>query len=192
MQLKQVYAWYDRDKTPPAGGFKYCPHCRAEMVLAESGNRQRPTCPACGFVQYRNPAPAISVVIVDGDRVVLGRRTGNPGAGKWALPSGYVEYEDDFLTTAVREAWEETGIDVEPRSILHVLSSAYSPTFHFLAVYVLARVVGGELEAGDDLDAVDWFSLSGPLPEMAFQEDVDLLSWYAAGRPEGLPVEAWA
>lgn len=192
MKLKQVYAWYDQEKTPPADGFAYCPYCKTELVLTESGNKQRPTCPACGFVQYRNPAPTISIVIVDGDRVLLGRRIGNPGAGKWSFPSGYVEYEDDFLTTTVREAQEETGLDVEPRSILHVLSSAYSPTFHFLAIYVLARVAGGELEAGDDLDAVAWFPLSGPLPEMAFQEDVDLIGWYAAGRMEGLPVETRA
>lgn len=189
MQIKQVYVSYDRQENPPAGGFRYCPFCHTELALAERGRRQRPTCPQCGFVHFQNPAPAVSVLIVDGERVLLGQRRGNPGAGQWAIPSGYVEYEDDFLTTAVREAREETGLDVQVESVVNVVSSFLSPTYHFLAVYVVARAVGGELVAGDDLAAVEWFPLSGPLPQMAFQEDVDVLQWFALHRSEGLPVD---
>ena len=189
MEIKQVYVSYDRDETPPAGGFRYCPLCRAELAPADRGGRLRPTCPQCGFVHFRNPAPAVSVLVVDGERVLLGLRRGEPGAGQWAIPSGYVEYEDDFLSTAVREAREETGLDVEPEAIVNVVSSFLSPRYHFLAVYVAARVLGGTLAAGDDLAAVEWFPLGGPLPEMAFQEDVDALQWFAAHRSEGVPVD---
>lgn len=136
-----------------------------------------------------NPAPAISVLIVDGERVLLGKRGAPPGKDKWAIPSGYVEYEDDFLTTAIREAKEETGLDVEIQSVVNVVSSFFSPGFHFLALYLLARPVGGELAAGDDLTAVRWFSLADPLPEMAFEEDVATLEMIATGRYEGLPVD---
>jgi 8-oxo-dGTP diphosphatase len=193
MQIRQVYVSYDCEQTPPAGGFRYCPFCRAELVPAERGRRQRPTCPQCGFVHFRNPAPAVSVIVVDGDRVLLGQRRADPGAGQWAIPSGYVEFEDDFLTTAIREAKEETGLDVAIEAIVNVVSSFLSPRFHFLAVYLAARVVGGALAAGDDLAAVEWFPLSGPLPEMAFQEDVDALQWFALHRSEGLPADReWA
>ena len=193
MQIKQVYMSYDRRETPPAGGFRYCPFCRAELVLAERGRRQRPACPQCGFVHFQNPAPAVSILIVEGERVLLGQRRTDPGAGQWAIPSGYVEYEHDFLTTAIREAKEETGLDVAIKAIVNVVSSFLSPRFHFLAIYVVARMVGGELAAGDDLAAVEWFPLSGPLPEMAFQEDVDVLRWLALHRSEGLPVDReWA
>jgi len=193
MQIKQVYVSYDRNESAPASGFRYCPFCRAELVLAERGERPRPTCPQCGFVHFQNPAPAVSVVIVDGERVLLGRRRADPGAGQWAIPSGYVEYEQDFLTTAVREAKEETGLDVAATAIVNVVSSFLSPRYHFLAVYVAARAVGGTLTAGDDLADVAWFPLSGPLPEMAFQEDVDVLHRFARHRSEGLPVDReWA
>jgi ADP-ribose pyrophosphatase YjhB (NUDIX family) len=193
MQIKQVYVSYDRQRSTPAGGFRYCPFCRTELALADRGHRQRPTCPQCGFVHFRNPAPAVSILIVDGERVLLGRRRADPGAGQWAIPSGYVEYEDDFLTTAIREAKEETGLDVSVETIVNVVSSFLSPRFHFLAVYVVARAVGGALAAGDDLAAVEWFPLSGPLPEMAFQEDVDALRWFTQHRSEGLPVDPeWA
>ena len=75
----------------------------------------------------------------------------------------------------------------------NVVSSFLSPRFHFLAIYVVARAAGGALAAGDDLAAVEWFPLSGSLPEMAFQEDVDVLHWFALHRSEGLPVDRdWA
>jgi ADP-ribose pyrophosphatase YjhB (NUDIX family) len=121
--------------------------------------------------------------------VLLGKRAGEPGKGLWATPSGYIEYEDDFLCTAVLEAKEETGLDVEIRSVLNVLSSFVSPKFHFLAIYLLAEVVGGELTAGDDTDEVAWFPLSGPFPELAFMEDAEILDAYSKSPWVGLAVE---
>jgi 8-oxo-dGTP diphosphatase len=188
MQVKQVFAHYQREGQT-SGGFKYCPFCRTDLALAESGHRLRPTCPSCGFVQHRNPAPTVSILVVDDDRVLLGKRGGHPGKGTWSLPSGYVEYEDDFVTTAIQEAKEETGLDVEVRSVINIVSSFVSPRFHFLGIYVTAQVVGGELVAGDDLDAVAWFPLAGPLPEMGFEEDVNVIEMYVNGF-RGLPVDS--
>ena len=188
VQVKQVFAHYDRSG-PLAGGFKHCPSCGTPLALAESGDRPRPTCSNCGFVQYRNPAPTVSVLVVDGDRVLLGKRGGSPGKGTWSLPSGYVDFEEDFLTTAIRETKEETGLDIEVCSIINVVSSFVSPRYHFLGIYVAARVLGGELAAGDDLEEVAWFPLAGPLPEMGFQEDVGIIEMIAQGFA-GLPVDA--
>ena len=187
MQVKQVFAHYERGDQL-VGGFKHCPFCSTQLVLIESGHRLRPACSSCGFVQHRNPAPTVSILVVDGDRVLLGKRGGSPGKGTWSFPSGYIDYEEDFLTTAIRETKEETGLDVEVCSIINVVSSFVSPRFHFLGIYVVARVVGGELVAGDDLEAVEWFPVVGPLPEMGFQEDVGIIKMYTKGFA-GLPVD---
>ncbi len=189
MQIKQVYAHYDPQASQASGGFVYCPFCRAGLVLTEVGGKFRPRCPGCGFVQFKNPAPTVSILIVDGDRVVLGKRLGEPGRGLWGIPSGYIEYEDDLLAAAIREAREETGLEVALEEISNVISSGLSPEYHFLSLFVVARPVGGELAAGDDLAEVGWFPLTGPRPEMAFQEDVHALDWYAANRGKGLPVD---
>jgi hypothetical protein len=53
---------------------------------------------------------------------------------------------------------------------------------------MLACVVGGKLAAGDDATAVDWFPLTGPLPEMAFNPDVAIIQQYAAGNLVQFPV----
>lgn len=184
--MPQVYDHYGR-AAYWTDGFRFCPQCAAPLAWHDIGGRPRPACPACGFIQFRNPAPAVSVLIVDGDRVLLGRRSGPPGEGTWAFPSGYIEYGEDFITAAVRETREETGLDVEIASILNVISSFVSPRFHFLTVCLVARVTGGEVAAADDLQALAWFPTAGPLPEMGFQEDADALALYATGFT-GLPI----
>jgi ADP-ribose pyrophosphatase YjhB (NUDIX family) len=185
--VKQVYA-HHKPGDRPVDRFRYCPSCGTPLDLVETGNSLRPSCSSCGYVQYQNPAPTVSVLVVDGDRVLLGRRGGSPGEGTWSLPSGYVDFDEDFLTTALRETKEETGLDVEVSTVVNVVSSFVSPRFHFLGIYVLARLIGGELLAGDDLEAVDWFPVAGPLPEMGFQEDVDIIEMVAKGSA-GLPVD---
>ncbi|MGD8998266.1 MAG: NUDIX hydrolase [Anaerolineae bacterium] len=189
MQIKQVYVAYDRDERLVEGGFRYCPSCGTHLILEERDHKLRPTCPGCGFIHYKSPATVVSVFVVDGNNLLLGKRGAFLGQGRWALPSGYIEYEDDFLTAAVREMKEETNLDVEICAVLNVVSSFLSPRFHFLTVYLLASIVGGELAARDDLEAVDWFPLAGPLPEMAFQEDIDMIEWYSMNRSTGLPAD---
>jgi 8-oxo-dGTP diphosphatase len=188
IQRKHIYRYYEsREKQTPAE-YKYCPQCQSDLVQKEIGQRIRPSCPKCGFVQYRNPAPAVALLIMDKDKILLGKRAADPGKGEWAAPSGYIEFEDDFITTAIQEAKEETGLDIQIEYIYNLISSIYSPNFHFLAIYLVARVVGGELVAGDDLVAVAWFPILGPFPKLAFQEDADALKWLSSHTPEGIPV----
>ena len=154
MQAKQVFFTYRGHEDSDLGHFEYCPFCGIELALKEKGGRQRPACPNCRFVQFRNPSPGAVVLIERDGQVLLGRRSGSYGAGRWCLPMGFIEYDEDFLSAAIREVKEETGLDVDIRSILSVVSNFLSPSLHTLAIVLLARVVGGELVAADDLAAV--------------------------------------
>jgi ADP-ribose pyrophosphatase YjhB (NUDIX family) len=129
------------------------------------------------------------VLIEQQGTVLLGRRRGGFGAGKWGLPQGYVEYDEDYLTAAIREVKEETGLDVEIRSIINVVSNLLSPGLHTLAIVLRAGVVGGELRAGDDLESLEWVPLSEPLPEMAFEADEMIIERYRMKLKEELPVD---
>jgi len=189
MRAKQVFSTYKRQEDSDLGRFEHCPVCGTQLARIEKGGKQRPACPNCGFVQFRNPYPGAVVLVERDGQVLLGKRSGSYGVGRWGLPQGFIEYNEDFLTAAIREVKEETGLDVEIRSILSVVSNFLSPRLHTLAIVLLARVVGGELHAADDLEAVEWFPLSGPLPEMAFEADTHICERYYRTQLEGAPVD---
>lgn len=189
MQLDQVYATYDWRENRGIDKFKYCPLCGTPFEQELVVQKTRPLCPSCGYVFYRNPYPTVSVLVINKDKILLGKRLAEPGKGKWALPSGYIEFEDDFLTAAIREVKEETGLEIEILSILNV-QSAFLPTdYHFLSIYLLAEAIGGNVSSNDDLEDVGWFSRSEPLPEMAFAPDVNLIQTYFDGHVEGIKVK---
>lgn len=171
MPIKQVFSAYDNKDDTHKADFKYCPSCGIQMSLKDDSGKQRPACPHCGYVQFRNPIPGVVVVIVKEGQVLLGKRAGSFGKGKWGLPQGYIEFEEDFLSAAIREVKEETSLDVEIRSIINVVSNLLSPKLHTLAIVLLASVKSGEPCAADDLETLEWFPLSGPFPEMAFEAD---------------------
>ena len=189
MQLDSIYTTYDWRENRGVDKFKYCPLCGTQFEHKQIVQKTRPYCPACGFIFYRNPLPTVSVLVLDDNKVLLGKRLGEPGKNKWALPSGYVEFEEDFLSTAIREVKEETGLEIEVISILHVQSAFLPPEYHFLSMFLLAQEIGGSLNPGDDMEEVRWFSVAEPLPEMAFAPDRDLIQKYCRGQIESIKVK---
>jgi ADP-ribose pyrophosphatase YjhB (NUDIX family) len=142
-------------------------------------------------VHYRNPSPGVAVVVTDATRVLLGKRaTAATGGGRWAFPAGFIEFDEDFLTAARREAQEETGLEVAVTGILNVTSNYLTPALHALVVAVAARPVGGALQAGDELCELRWLPLQGPFPPLAYEADAELLARLAPGTAPLLPVDA--
>ena len=175
MAIKQIFSAYKMTQNDPHDQFKYCPMCSTMLTPIERGGRPRPACPACGFVHFRNPMPGVVVVIEKDGKVLLGKRSGSFGTGKWGLPQGYIEFDEDYLTAAIREVKEETGLAIEIHSILNVVSNFLAPGVHTLAIILLAKVLDGAPTAGDDLETLAWFPLAGPLPDMAFEADTAII-----------------
>lgn len=189
MNVKQVFSEYSVTGSP-SNSFHYCPICRTKCETREFAGRQRQVCPKCGFVQYKNPAPAVSILIVNNGRILLGQRGCHSfKAGLWCLPCGFIEFDEDFLTAARREVQEETGLVVDIKAILSVMTNYLAPELHTLVVVLLAHVIGGELRPGDDIVNVEWFPLTGALPEMAFTADQDIIMRYYKTQMEGAPVD---
>lgn len=121
----------------------------------ESG-RDRPVCPHCGYVVYRNPAPVGLVVATRDDRLLLVHRTNPPLAGYWAPPAGHVEIDESVEEGTVRETKEETGLDVTVEKLLGLYSRANMGVT--LALFA-GRVVGGEVAAEEEeVDGVQFFA----------------------------------
>jgi ADP-ribose pyrophosphatase YjhB (NUDIX family) len=189
MHPEQIVAAYDRFATPDSSGFTFCPKCSAPLSDI-STSPERPTCPACGWVHYRNPAPGVVILINRDNKVLLGRRGENSyAAGLWCLPGGFVEYHEDFLSAAIREVQEETGLHVDITTIISVVSNFHTPELHTLVVVLSARIVGGTEQPGDDLEELAWYPFEGPFPEMAFDADRHIIERFWRTSLEGVPVD---
>jgi ADP-ribose pyrophosphatase YjhB (NUDIX family) len=189
MQPEQIVTAYDRSAVQESSGFTFCPKCAAPLT-GSSASQERQSCPSCGWVYYRNPAPGVVILISRDSKVLLGRRGANSyAAGFWCLPGGFVEYDEDFLTAAIREVLEETGLHVDITAIISVVSNFHTPGLHTLVVVLTARIVGGKEQPGDDLEELAWYPLAGPFPEMAFEADRHIIERFWRTSLEGAPVD---
>jgi mutator protein MutT len=109
------------------------------------------------------PLVGVGAVIVEGGRVVLVRRAAEPMAGEWSIPGGLLEIGETMRAGAVREAREETGLQVAAGEVLEVLDRILPDAkgklrFHYVLIDFLCRRVGGELRAGGDAAEARWVS----------------------------------
>ena len=145
----------------------YCPQCGGPLTDREVYDRVRRYCPACHRTVFRDPKVAAGVVVVREGQVLLVRRGAGAARGRWSIPAGFVEYDEDPATTAVRECREETGLEVVLTGLLDVIpGERVTGEASFIIVYQ-GRVEGGQPRAGDDATQVAFFPLDD-LPPLAF------------------------
>jgi 8-oxo-dGTP diphosphatase len=189
MKPKQVFEIYQREHIR-VDRRRYCPYCGSPCHQVLSGNFSKVTCSHCGSRIFRNPSPGVVALVVKDQMLLLGKRAPDIfRGGKWSLPGGFIEFEEDFLSAAHREIEEETGLKVNVISILSVVSNFFSPELHTLVIVLLAEKVGGTLRPGDDLVALQWFPLAGPFPDFAFDADEHIIHRYHATQIPGAPVD---
>jgi len=101
--------------------------------------------------EYRNPKPTVDLLIeLDGrpGTLVLIERGNEPHG--WALPGGFVDEGEWIADAAVREAKEETGLDVELVELFHVYSDpARDRRMHTVSTVFVARAKGEPVGADD-------------------------------------------
>lgn len=139
-------------------------------------------CPHCGKIvsEYRNPYPTVDIIIrltdrPEPDNVLLIKRL-NPPYG-WALPGGFVEYNESVEQTAVREAKEETGLDIKLIGLVGVFSApGRDPRFHTITTVFSAEAEGNP-KAGDDAGEARIFTAATLPKDIAFDHR-DVLSLY--------------
>lgn len=123
----------------------------------------------------RNPYPTVDIIIErDGGVVLIRRRKPPPG---WAIPGGFIEYGESAENAAIREAKEETGLDVKLKEQFYTYSAPdRDPRFHTISIVFIAEGVG-ELRAGDDAgDAAVFYEDN--LPEDIAFDHRKILSHY--------------
>ncbi len=97
------------------------------------------------------PVPAVGVVCLRGDEVLLIRRGNPPRRGEWSLPGGRIEPGERAIHTALRELREETGVEAEIVGLLDVVDGLFPEAGrHYVLIDYAARWLSGEPVAGDD------------------------------------------
>jgi ADP-ribose pyrophosphatase YjhB (NUDIX family) len=165
--------------------YSFCPLCGSELIQKDVDHRKRKVCSSCEFVHYQNPVPAAGVILVEDGRVLLVERKFEPRVGMWTLPAGFMEADEDAATCAVREAKEETNLDVEVSRLFDVYSAFDDPRTAVVLVLYLVRRKGGELKCGDDASDARYFGLNDLPESIAFHAHrsalADIKKQYAAG-----------
>jgi 8-oxo-dGTP diphosphatase len=120
--------------------------------------------------EIKTPLLAADAVILFQDGIVLIRRNNPPYQGCYALPGGFVEIGETVEEAAIREAREETGLDINLLGLVGVYSDpARDPRGHVVSVAFLARA-SGRLQSGSDARSAQVFPRE-ELPRLAFDHE---------------------
>jgi ADP-ribose pyrophosphatase YjhB (NUDIX family) len=126
-----------------------CPKCKNEIEL------------------YQNPFPTVDIIIeIESKGIVLIKRK-NPPYG-WAIPGGFVDYGESLEEAALREAKEETNLDVKLIKQFHTYSDPKrDPRYHSISTVYISKAKGIP-KAKDDALEIGIFTESNLPEEIAF------------------------
>ncbi len=145
--------------------------------------KDRIVCPHCGkdVEKYRNPVPTVDIIIEKEGGIVLVKRK-NPPSG-WALPGGFVDYGESLEAAALREAKEETSLDVDRLRQFGAYSDPErDPRGHTISVVFTGRGMG-DLRAGDDAKEIAIFRQENLPEDLAFDHGRILEDYFGARCP---------
>lgn len=130
-------------------------------------------------LKHRNPVPTVDIIIRYNDGIILIQRK-NPPEG-WALPGGFVDYGETLEAAAVREAKEETGLDIRLVRQFHSYSDPERDRRQHTISTVFIADASGRATAGDDAAALGTFQ-KGRLPDKIVFDHKQILEDYFTGR----------
>jgi len=107
------------------------------------------------------PRAAVGAVVLRGGAVLLVRRGQPPKGGRWTLPGGKVEPGERAREAVARELREECALEVEVGALLDAVDLIERDAdgalrYHYVILDFLARVRGGKLRPGSDVEAAHW------------------------------------
>ncbi len=151
-------------------GFKFCPRCGEplERKYIDHSDRMRCSNKNCDYIYYHNPIPAAGAIVIEQEKILLVKRAVMPKVGWWCIPAGFMEWSEHPTQTAVREIQEETGLEVELKSLFEVYSGEDDPRMNAVLILYLAKKIGGKLTAADDAQDVRFFGFDEIPDNIAF------------------------
>ena len=124
---------------------------------------------------YKNPLVTVDIILEIDDKIILIRRQ-NPPYG-WALPGGFVNYGESLESAAVREAKEETSLEVVLVDQFHTYSDpGRDPRHHTITTVFIGKGIGVPKPA-DDAKQLGMFSIND-LPDPIVFDHKNIINDY--------------
>ncbi|MHB1357393.1 MAG: nucleotide triphosphate diphosphatase NUDT15 [Anaerolineae bacterium] len=128
------------------------------------------------------PQVGMGIMVMRGDKVLLGKRRGAHGTGFYAFPGGHIELGESFAETARREVVEECGLQIEDIRLVSVGSYMWSGNRHYVDIDVVCQAPSGEplnMEP-DRCEGWGWYPLD-TLPAPLFIVTEKIIASYLTG-----------
>jgi len=93
----------------------------------------------------RYPRVGVGVIVIKGNKVLLGKRKGSHGAYTWNFPGGHLDFNESVFDCAEREVMEETGIKIKNlKQGLYTNDIFKKENKHYITVFIIAEYKSGE------------------------------------------------
>ncbi|MCC7553872.1 MAG: NUDIX hydrolase [Methanobacteriaceae archaeon] len=111
---------------------------------------------------YKKPSITVDIIIFNEDKeFILIKRKNDPYKDYWAIPGGFIDYGETVENAAIREAKEETNIDIKLKNILGVYSEKNrDPRGHTVTIVFLANGNIEKMKANSDAKEINIFSFN--------------------------------
>ena len=155
---------------------KFCTYCGGELITKKIEEKERFVCKVCNQINYVNPVPVAVAVVTKPEEKVVGliKRAISPQKGKWALPGGFVEIDENPEDAVLREIKEEIGAEGKIKRLINV----YGDESDF---YKKVIIIGYEViltkprySLGEEVEEFKFFPLSNH-PSLAFSSHDKIL-----------------
>jgi len=156
-----VHSRGDPPGLPPT---RFCAHCGSLLELRGHEGKQRLFCPNCKRISYQQLKVGAGALIERDGKLLLIQRTTAPFRHCWNLPAGYAEADESPVQTVVREAHEETGLQVEVEGLVDVYFFDDDPRGNGILIVYRCRVTGGDLRSSCEAVKPTFFPRDG-VPE---------------------------
>lgn len=112
--------------------------------------------------KYKTPSLTVDIFIYNNKKeFILIKRKNEPFKGQWALPGGFVDYGETVENAAIREAKEETSIDVELKRLINVYSDPERDSRgHTVTIAYTAQENFEDAKAADDAIDIKIFAFN--------------------------------
>ncbi|TWI59843.1 NUDIX domain-containing protein [Halalkalibacter nanhaiisediminis] len=137
---------------------QYCLSCGTHLEIRNMGGEDRKACPSCSFVFWGNYSIGVGALIMKDHKILLVRRSQEPGKGLWTNPGGYIEQHEPIEKSIVREVFEETGVTAKVRGI--VAAGDMPRNVHNVYLVFLMDYVEGEPKPDNvEVDGAGFYSI---------------------------------